>query len=445
VFSDRDRDRGSHQSDSEHTQARYRPWTARRGQILVSFAIMLVMLIGMVAFAVDAGFLMAERRRAQNAADAAALAAARAKLDYLFHADRSTIEINTGKRYGAINAGTTQDDVEVDPDPDGTGDEFVRVTVTRDVQPFFLRMIYGGPWNVTASALAGIVPIHRPYALLALQCGPSDSAGIYINGSGTVNVNQGSIMSNCRIDRSGESSVVTAGGSIDAYGPINAGTLWSAGEGFNQRNPVPDPIVQLGTPPPSRSAAQAVRTVTTNAQLHAAVSNINTANNRCPNGETCVMQPGYYGGNLILDVQGTLQLQSGIYYFGDNFKLDTTSSGARIQGTGVLLYITDNAWFDPGNARINLSAAATSLYADGIDGMLFWIANCRPFLMQSNGQFTLSGVIYAPCSRVRLYGSPGSNGLQAIVGNLELAGSGTFNILFTEYVRADMPRVFLVE
>ena len=50
---------------------------AERGQVLVMIALLLVVLLGFAAFAVDIGRQVSERRHVQNAADAAALAACR--------------------------------------------------------------------------------------------------------------------------------------------------------------------------------------------------------------------------------------------------------------------------------------------------------------------------------------------------------------------------------
>ena len=48
------------------------------GQTLIYVAISMIVLLGFVALAVDVGYLYAERRHMQNAADAGALEAARA-------------------------------------------------------------------------------------------------------------------------------------------------------------------------------------------------------------------------------------------------------------------------------------------------------------------------------------------------------------------------------
>src|SRR5262245_28064474 len=54
-----------------------RPGSPRRpGKILVLFALLLPVLLGMAGLTIDGGLLMTSQRSAQNAADAAALAAA---------------------------------------------------------------------------------------------------------------------------------------------------------------------------------------------------------------------------------------------------------------------------------------------------------------------------------------------------------------------------------
>ena len=50
------------------------------GKVLVMFALLLPMLLGMVGLVIDCGLLMVAQREAQNAADAAAMAAAMAEL-----------------------------------------------------------------------------------------------------------------------------------------------------------------------------------------------------------------------------------------------------------------------------------------------------------------------------------------------------------------------------
>lgn len=423
------------------------------------FAAGMFLLVGMVALAVDAGFIMAERRQVQSAADAAALAAAKAKLDYLYESNVESVQIDTGKRYGARNADTSEDRVNVDPDPgmDGFDDvyvdgvnRYVQVEISKDVESFFLRALYQGDWGVSAEAIAGMEPIQIPYALVALDCGPDD-VGIEIDGGGTIDVNEGSIMSNCGINASGDSNIVTAEGAIDAYGLIQDNENWSAGEGINENRPrISDPVAESGITKPLRTDAQDVRIVDDDESMQAAVTNLGSQTNphRCPSGETCVMQPGYYGGELAgLNVHGTLFMEPGLYFFGDEFLLEGQSSSTRFEGSDVSLYFTDSAQFDPKHARLQLTAEGDdeSNCESELESIVLWIDNGSPFLMQSNGKFEFGGVMYAPHSHVRLFGGGDATGVQVIVESLELAGSQNFDLLYRNCFEGDSEYVFLVQ
>lgn len=77
--------------------------------------------------------------------------------------------------------------------------------------------------------------------------------------------------------------------------------------------------------------------------------------------------------------------------------------------------------------------------------MVFWIANGTSFISSGNAIAKFEGVIYAPQSFVQLQGTPGSNGLQVIVGHLAMGGNAAFNIEYRQYVVLDRPGVYLVE
>src|SRR5438874_11711608 len=87
---------------STHRQ-RFIAWRRERcdGQAMVIFALFSLVLVGAMAMAVDAGFLMAERRQVQSAADSGAMAAAKAALD-----SKPAAEITgAAQSYAAFNAG----------------------------------------------------------------------------------------------------------------------------------------------------------------------------------------------------------------------------------------------------------------------------------------------------------------------------------------------------
>jgi hypothetical protein len=392
-------------------------------------------LIGIVALSIDAGFLMAERRQAQSAADSAALAAA---ADVLRNKPLAVVQ-NAGKAYGATNADVPTSNVTINwPPASGTyagNPKYVEAIVTKDVERFFIGAVYSGDWEVTARAVAGVEPEPRPYALLALS-----PPGIYINGSTSVYVEGGSAMSNSNIDSSGNSNIFFAGGSIDAAGTIAGNANWSASQGINPNMaPIADPLA--GTPVPPKGPA------VTSAMLTAAGFTVSGQKWVCPG--TCTLPAGYYHQSNInpkrIEAGGTIIFAPGTHYFDGTMTLATSNSNSWIKGDDVLFYFTGNSQFDPGNSNIDIDAPESSPYSGGLDGMLLWIANCSTFDSQGGGVFSVEGVIYAPCSHVELHGNPSGAGVQVIVGDLTIKGTSEFRILYREYVNMDRPRVWLVE
>lgn len=63
----------------------------RSGMIVVMFSLLLIALIGMLGLVVDTGYLIATHRQAQNAADAAALAAAVERINGFSEAKAETV------------------------------------------------------------------------------------------------------------------------------------------------------------------------------------------------------------------------------------------------------------------------------------------------------------------------------------------------------------------
>jgi Flp pilus assembly protein TadG len=138
-----------------------------RGQILVIFAIGLVVIIGMVGLVLDGGSTFAQRRVEQNAADLAAVAAANAYL----HGSQSGVGnhaswMATGKAAAATSAqrngytnGTGGVTVTV-PDFEALQSGYrVRVHITAPHANTFARVLGAPSWNVsvTAAAVTGSV------------------------------------------------------------------------------------------------------------------------------------------------------------------------------------------------------------------------------------------------------------------------------------------------
>ncbi|MGH9175981.1 MAG: DUF7305 domain-containing protein, partial [Vicinamibacterales bacterium] len=323
---------------------------------------------------------------------------------------------------------------------------YVQVVVQKDVQKFFVGAIYGGDWRVTASAVAGIEQDPRPYALLVLE-DPLD-----LRGTVSLIVNDGSIHVNDDVTRSGISNVVDVDGTLSATGTIEVNESWQTG-GIrpNIQDPVPDPLA--GTPPPSPGPP------ITSAMLTAAGFTVSGPKWVCAG--TCTLPPGYYHHSNIspstIEAGGTVIFEPGIHYFDGNINLSASNTNSWIEADGVLMYFTGNSSFTPGNGNFYLSAPCLpetpsigscdgmAAYSGGANAMALWIANCSQFDASGNGNYSVEGVIYAPCSFVSMDGTPSTLGMQVIVGELQLRGTGSFTINYRDYVRADYPRVFLVE
>jgi hypothetical protein len=217
------------------------------GQVLIIFALASLVLVGGLAISIDAGFLMAERRQVQSAADAAALAAAVAA-----HDGKSSSEVlTTGQNYGAFNADVATGNVTVSRPPTSgahAGDnDYIQVTVSKNVTRYFVGAIYSGAWAVSASATAGIEGDDFDAAILALN---SDAGGIRTNGNTTIRAIGGSIMSNYDLNTNGNTNILADGwvNSNDGF-HTSGNTVINGTLGENSAAAeIPDPLAHMSAP-----------------------------------------------------------------------------------------------------------------------------------------------------------------------------------------------------
>ncbi len=220
-------------------------YQAHEGQVLVLFAIGTIILMAFAALAVDVGLALSERRGAQNAADAATLAVARAMVEG--ETDDAVLR-QTALHYAQVNG---YDIADLDADIQLNGDG-VEVIVRHDVTRAFLGAFYDGDWAISADAQASLDTVPADYGLIAL-----DETGNAINATGNTHlrVDEGGIMSNADINCGG-SSTIRAGTAVHAAGSILDTSQLSiacviAGENGGEssgRTPIEDPLA--GTPAP---------------------------------------------------------------------------------------------------------------------------------------------------------------------------------------------------
>jgi hypothetical protein len=364
--------------------------SAVRGQVMIIFALASLVLVGFIALSIDTGFLMAERRQVQNAADAAALAAAVSIQDDMNSSNVTAAAV----AYAAENAGVSADDVTVNWPPAAgsayAGDSnYVQVTVNKDVQRFFLGAIYNGPWEVSATAIAGLEPEGFDAAILALN---SDAGGINTSGSTSMRAICGSIVSNFEIRTSGSTTIAAQGGT-GCPSPLSAYVV--ANDGFNTSGStnisgtsgvkphgaeVPDPLADKIDPPPvpnvpanpiasvspsngncrtySPWSSPVTYTITSSKYTSGGASCVNIQN--IPGGQTMSLQSGNYrfdngtgitvgGGN-----GGDIVLQGGTYNF------NGSSGGINIGGATPYFEMKSGNYSFNGGTGINIGGSANN-------------------------------------------------------------------------------------
>lgn len=392
------------------------------GQTFVIFALFSFVLIGALALSVDGGFILAERRQVQTAADAAALAAAKAIVD-----GRADVANASALAYAQANAGAGATVDILRPPATGAyaGDNrYIQIVVRQDVQRYFLGAIYNGPWRVSASATAGVETEPADYALLTLN--RATTPGIYLNGNTGIVITggQASAMSNTNIYSNGVPTFTTPG-FIDAHTTITSGGgTWNPAARIRNGQPqVDDPLASMASAKPPKGTPR-------------------TFASDCP-GRVC--QPGWYKDQNVT-LSGTYTFTSGVYYF-ENTDLGLQNTNATINGTGVLFYFDSASSFDPKNGNVSLTGSSTPLYGGMNPGLVFWYDSCATLDMQGNADLYFNGILYAPCALVQMRGTPGHESIngQIIVNRLDVRGTADLGIVYRSWVDTQRPRVYLVE
>src|SRR5271166_5395832 len=179
---------------------------AQRGQVMVLVALSVIVLLGFMGLATDLGVLWAVRRKAQTAADAAAVAGANATLgsDSSAYATAATdVASLNGFTSGSQNVTVTVSQPSPNGYPSGT---YVQVNITRTVPTYFLGAVGYRSIPISVTSLAGNTS--GPNTIIALN---GSGSGVTVSGT-AANVACG-VMSN---SSSSSGLTVTNGGSLTA-------------------------------------------------------------------------------------------------------------------------------------------------------------------------------------------------------------------------------------
>jgi hypothetical protein len=414
--------------------------STRRGHIAIMVAMSIVAIVSTIAVSLDGGAIMSERRHAQNAADAAALAGA-CDLYYnfwLYSGYDTPGTARTAAFAGAAQSGYTNDGtttvvtINIPPTSGyyigrpGYVEAIVQYNETRG----FSSLFDNGTVPISARAVALGMPIAGDVGILVLD--QSSKNAFNAGGGGTLNVTTTPIIVN---SANSLGSTVNGGTLVVApeydltggYGEIGGGVFNGT---FNlNRPPTEDPLQYMPVPDPSTMTKQSNKKV------------------QYTNGDT-YLQPGVYKGGISVSGTGNLYLAPGVYYMdGGGFSF---SGQGSLVGHGVMIY---NA---PGNGNsggINVSGQGTidlSGPTSGVyQGLTFFQDRTSTVTgtISGTGASSITGTFYFAGALLNVSGSGGNINLgsQYISNQLNIQGNGTMNVQWTPYTVARRRMITLVE
>lgn len=397
------------------------------GQVLVSTALALVVLLGASGLAMDMGVLRFKRRLQQTAADGAAVAGAsnlayggvQAGAQGASAANGFTDNTGGGACVApptGLAAGSVT--VTVCPGPSTgphTGDaKYVEVFITAGHPTYFMKIFGVSSETITARAVATNVSGGANSGCLYTLGSPTSSIeGVNVNGSVVVNAPTCGIVDNGNFNTQGNALTIKAGSfgmAGDANQTGNGGTVTCTDSSTSCPTPnMPasgDPLAYL-TPPPVQTPS---------------FGNVTTSG-------TQTIQPGTYS-SLTVGKNSTVTANPGIYYINGSGGLGFNGN-ASLTGSGVMFYFTNGATINAtggGNAPdIQVSPPTSGPYA----GVTFYqdpSDTAAPSLGGDN-QSSFQGILYFPNVELTFFGNNVTYSTGIIVAKaLSFSGNPTVNL-----------------
>jgi hypothetical protein len=431
---------------------------SEKGQAIVLLVLSMIGLLAFTALAIDGGLVYSDRRIAQNAADAAAIAGAEKAGELLNGVlykgwfcpenDAKDAAVANGLKndFAITKVATYADLASVENGVaticnDAAHYIDVHVKLTNQTQTAFAHFVFSGVLKNTVEARArvyGQIPLGGGKAILAedTECKKPVDGGIDFKGNKDVNVEGGGVHSNCDLTFSGST------GTVDVSG--GGGITYN--EDFGDLKGPPKPGEQNVTPPPegnSEVIKVELDPPTCSGPNKGDVDGV-------VGGKT--INPGTYK-DLTVDASGEeLTLTSGLYCIEGRFKV----TGGLLTGNGVTLYFPDTAkaFNTDGNAVVKLSApdplpCEAPICPPAIGGVLIYY---EPGGKPSSPEITLGGtsgseyvgMIYAPNTVINVGGTSDMIGEETIEYGISIIGFrinvyGTTNIDIT-YDSDKMPQ-----
>lgn len=400
---------------------------SERGQAMIIIVFAMIGLIGITALTVDGGYAYSDHRHAQNAADTAVLAGARAiirgedwKSAALAIASQNgyidaDATVNTSSAKVNIEAYTCDDsNPGVDCGVYDGNSEYILVKITSIVDTFFAPVV--GIQQITNSvqAIAHVVPgsyteMFDGNAVVGLA--PSDCNAVRYQGNADTTITGGGIYVNSDCEE-------TAFFNNSSSAQLTAPSLCAVGGITYETGAVNIPSITTGCASFSFPPENMVFPNPTCGSDPATVS-----------GNT--MDPGNYTGTF--PPSGVTLLQSGIYCVNGDFKL---AANDVLTGVDVLIVVIDGDVTWNGGAKMHLDAPDTGAFA----GLLLYLPMGDPIdyshtvSINGNSGSTLTGATLAPAAECSINGSGGLSEVdgQFVCYMVDLSGTADITISYND-------------
>ena len=223
-----------------------------KGQALIIIVLAIFGLVGLTGLTIDGGNVYSDRRHAQNAADAAAMAAALTKVRA---GDWQAAGMARAADNDYDNNGTSNTVQVVSPPISGTytgNPDYIQVLITSHVDTYFagvvgIHQMTNRVQAVSKTKLSGIGPLFDGEAMVALS--PDDENAFSTCGNPNVNIENSGIFVN-----SDHNCAMGASGNVDlsvdtAYSVVNSGSPLCTNGNVNVVGPVVGGAEQIEYPP----------------------------------------------------------------------------------------------------------------------------------------------------------------------------------------------------
>jgi hypothetical protein len=405
-------------------------YQSERGQALILVALAIVGIVGLMGLVIDGGNAFNDRRRAQNAADSAALASAYARIK---GEDWVGAALAAAAENGYNNDGTTNVVMLYSPPRDGPHSsdvEYVQIIIESHVKTYFARVVGTSQitnvvQTVARTKQAEIKPLMNGAAVasLAPSSNCANNKSFWIHGEATLDITGGGVFVNsnndqCALIQQGSGSIrVSDGYSIDVVGAANV-----------QKLHLFTPQITVGAAPVNYPPPFFMPDVGCGKQAEVSL-------------DGTTMTSGSW--NSEFPPPGVTHLESGVYCL--DHGMDITGD---LEGHNVIFKVTEGEVRFSSTANIILDAPN----AGPNKGLLMYLPmdNRNRVVLNGGAGSDIRGTILAPGSPILIKGMRSKMGIHGQIIGYTIEADGNSNVVINyvpenNFQSLSMPEIQLAE